>query len=215
MERRLPEKGRRCHWRREPKRHTCACWRLSLEPSAGAVRPSGPFGVPVAARKGELALVWPEPCSSLVGGRSSGTGQTGSQPHSTPSSPPPGEPLATEPVTGAGSGWKECCGAPTQRLRGGEQSCESQAFYLTLAEKQPAVKNLPSVAAQTPPTSTKRKGVRVQAASPLHGLDPGHTGLAVAMGPGMLPVLTPPLGGQLPGPKQKDSSLAFPSLQLV
>lgn len=135
--------------------------------------------------------MWPEPCSSLVGGRSSGTGQTGSQPHSTPSSPPPGEPLAVEPVTGAGSGWKECCGAPTQHLRGGEQSCESQAFYLTLAEKRPVVENLPSVAAQTPPTSTKRKGVRVQAASPLRGLDPGHMGLAVAMGTGMLPVLTP------------------------
>lgn len=158
----------------------------------GAVRPGGRFSVPTAAQKGELALVWPKPCSSVVGDGGSGTGQTGSQPHSTLSSPPLGEPLAVGPVTGAGSRWKECCGALTQHLRRGEQSCESQAFYLTLAEKWLVVKSLPFVAAQTPPTSTERKGVRIQTASPLRGLDPGHTGRVVAMGTGMLPALTPP-----------------------
>ena len=157
-----------------------------------AVRHGGPFSVPTATQKGELALVWPKPCSSVVGDGGSGTGQTGLQPHSTPSSPPLGEPLAVGPVTGTGSGWKECCGALTQHLRRREQSCESQAFYLTLAEKQPVVKSLPFVSAQAPPTSTERKGVRIQTASPLRGLDPGHTGQAVAMGTGMLPVLTPP-----------------------
>lgn len=110
--------------------------------------------------------MWPEAPAQWWEVGAQGQGRRGSQPPSTPSSLPLGEPLAVELVTGAGSGWKECSGAPTQRLRRGEQSSESQAFYLPLAEKWPAAKNLPSAAAQTPPTSTERKGVRVQAASP-------------------------------------------------
>lgn len=168
--------------------------------------------------KGELALVWPEAPAQWWEVGAQGQGRRGSQPPSTPSSLPLGEPLAVELVTGAGSGWKECSGALTQRLRRGEQSSESQAFYLPLAEKRLAAKNLPSAAAQTPPTSTERKGVRVQAVSrpPPHGLDPEHMGQAVAVGTGIFLALTPPpSGGQLPGPKQKDSSFAFPLLWLV
>lgn len=165
MERRLPEKGMGCHWWRGPK---------DTPVPTGGSRWNRAWGGEArwslrrahGSPKGEPALVWPEPPAQWWEVGAQGQGGRGSQPHSTPSSLPLGQALAVEPVTGAGSGWKECSGAPTQRLRRGEQSSESQAFDLPLAEKRPAAKNLPSTAAQTPPTSTERKGVRVQAASP-------------------------------------------------
>ena len=165
VERRLPEKGMGCHWWRGPK---------DTPVPTGGSRWNRAWGGEArwslrrahGSPKGEPALVWPEPPAQWWEVGAQGQGGRGSQPHSTPSSLPLGQALAVEPVTGAGSGWKECSGAPTQRLRRGEQSSESQAFDLPLAEKRPAAKNLPSTAAQTPPTSTERKGVRVQAASP-------------------------------------------------
>ena len=165
VERRLPEKGTGCHRWQGPK-DTPVPTGGSLWNRAWGGEARWSLWHAHGSPKGEPALVWPEPPAQWWEVGAQGQGGRGSQPHSTPSSLPLGQALAVEPVTGAGSGWKECSGAPTQRLRLGEQSSESQAFDLPLAEKRPAAKNLPSTAAQTPPTSTERKGVRVQAASP-------------------------------------------------
>lgn len=76
VERRLPEKGTGCHRRRGPKRHTRACWRLSLEPCVGRRGPVVPLVRPRQPERGTDPRVARGP-SSVVGGGSSGTGQTG------------------------------------------------------------------------------------------------------------------------------------------